>query len=792
MTELCFHCGSDMPMGRKLTALIDGVAQPVCCIGCQSVSLMISGADMTVFYRQRTRYSPKAAETTPATAEWFNDSAWLSSFTQADDNGIRRIPLLVTGMSCAACSWLIEQFLLKVPGVIGVDIQLSLSRVVIRLAPETPPSEAIEQLQSLGYGIRPWRNDSRLKQLRAEVKSDIRRLGVAGIGMMQVGMFAIALHAGDLQGIDAELQQLLRLFSAPLTLFVLLYSGRTFFYNAWQHAKKGGLIMDSSVSLALILATGASLWATFKGGGETYYDSVTMFVFFLLLARFIEKRLRNTDLLALVRIEDALPEFVMVKKAQQWQRLPRQNIEVGDEIQVQAGDAIAFDGQVINGASAVEESVFTGESVPRPVTVGDHLYSGTVNAQSVLEMRVGSHYRDSRLAALQQDVDEARHAKPPYLKLIDQIAARFVAVIIIAAAITALIWLWVDPERALWSALAVLVVACPCALSLATPAALAAATAALRKRGIRVHGEFGLLAAADADWVLIDKTGTLTETSLAIDVIETSSECTTETALGLAAALQTFSQHPAARPFHTMDAEADIRDITSLPGRGMQGKWRGQTLRLGSRAFCEALADLPPPPDNSHYWLALVHNKQWLSWIGLAETLRPGAGEAIAQFKLAGTEVCILSGDNSARVADIARQLDVDFRANCQPSDKLVQLEQARRAGAKVMAIGDGLNDAPLLSAADVSIAVASATALTKAQADFVIAEGDLTALITIVSIAKRCRRIIRQNLYWAAGYNFIAIPFAAAGFVAPWLAAIGMSLSSLIVVLNALRLRRG
>ena len=753
---------------------------------------MISGADMTAFYRERTQYAPKAEPATQAIGEWFNDSAWLASFSQADDQGILSIPLLVTGMSCAACTWLIEQFLLKVPGVISVDIQLSLSRVVIRLATQTPPSEAIERLQALGYGVRPWRTDNRLKQLREELKRDIRRLGVAGIGMMQVGMFAIALHAGDLQGIDAELQQLLRLFSAPLTLFVLLYSGHTFFYNAWQHAKQGGLIMDSSVSLALILATGASLWATVKGGGETYYDSVTMFVFFLLLARFIEKRLRNADLLALVRIEDALPEFVMVKKAQHWQRLPRQHIAVGDEIQVQAGDAIAFDGQVINGASAVEESVFTGESVPRPVAVGDHLFSGTVNAQSVLEMRVSSRYRDSRLAALQQDVDEARQAKPAYLKLIDQIAARFVAVVIIAAALTALIWLWIDPDRALWSALAVLVVACPCALSLATPAALAAATAALRKRGIRVHGEFGLLAAADAHWVLIDKTGTLTETALAIDVVETNRDCASETALWLAATLQAFSQHPAARPFHGIDADADISDITAVPGQGMQGQWQGHTLRLGSLAFCESLAILPPPPDNRHYWLALVHNTQWLAWIGLAETLRAGAHEAVAQLKASGADVCILSGDSSARVADIARQLDVGFQANCQPADKLARLQQAQQTGAKVMAIGDGLNDAPLLSAADVSIAVASATALTKAQADFVIAEGDLTALTTIANTAKRCRRIIRQNLYWAAGYNFIAIPFAAAGFVPPWLAAIGMSLSSLIVVLNALRLRRG
>ncbi len=563
--------------------------------------------------------------------------------------------------------------------------------------------------------------------------------------------------------------------------------------------------MDSSVSLALIVATLASLWSTLKGGGDTYYDSVTMFVFFLLLARFVERRLRDADLIALARLEDGLPEFVTALREGNWTRTPRDQVLVGDRLRVAAGEAIAFDGEIADGKSAVEESVFTGESVPRTVAPGDAVYAGTVNREATLDINITSSYRDSRLAALANDVERARGEKPPYLQLIDRIAARFVAFILFAATATFLAWLAIDSSRAVWSALAVLVVACPCALSLATPAAIASATAWLRKRGIMVRGEFGLLAAADADTVLIDKTGTLTETRLAIDNIVLATARTEladpdtarEYILSLAAGLQQVSSHPAARPFHTLQAAPGIERVQVVAGAGMTGFIAGSPaeatqLRLGSLDHCRALApDLPDPPDDSHYWIALVDDHGWLAWIGLSETLRTGASGTIAQLKSLGLSVELLSGDSEARVRNIASQLDIPFRGALSPGDKLVTMQNLQRQNHCVIAIGDGLNDAPLLTAADASIAVAGATALAQTQADFVVLEDDLQRVTTIVNAARAARRIMRQNLWWAAGYNLLGIPFAALGYVPPWVAAIGMSLSSLIVVLNALRLRR-
>lgn len=796
-TSLCFHCGDKIPADCDLTVTIEERAEPVCCIGCKTVAQLLVASDMTAFYLQRTDYAPQPGEVDQSVVNWFRDGDWVASFSQETPTGIQ-LPLLVTGMTCAACTWVIEKFLLRHDNVIEVDINLSQSRALLTLKPNSDPAPPIETLLSLGYGARPWRTDERLTEMREESRRDLRRLGVAGVGMMQVGMFAIALHAGALQGIDPDIQQLLRGFSAPLAIFVVLYSGRDFFSNAWQHFRHGALVMDSSVAIALSVATVASLWATVNGGGDTYYDSVTMFVFFLLLARFVEKRLRDADLIALVKLEDSLPEFVNLLKDDQWQRVPREKINIGDRLRIGVGDGISFDGLVLSGYSALEESVFTGESVPRSAGPGEKVFAGTVNQEGNLDIEVLAGFRESRLAGLVSDVERARLEKPPHLQLIDKIAARFVGFVLLAAAGTTLAWWLIDPSRALWTGIAVLVVACPCALSLATPAAVASATARLRGLGIRVRGEFGLLAAAEVDSVLIDKTGTLTQTQLDVSKVVHAAQIDRDSVLGLAAALQQFSNHPAAQAFHQLPSRTGVSDVELVPGAGVTGRWSPDNgsedhhLTLGSLNFCSTrVDDLPPPPDTDHYWVALVSDRQWLAWIGLSESLRPGGKACIEGIRALGLDILMLSGDQTARVAAIAQQLGIPYRAALSPEGKLSILTAMQSQGQRILAVGDGLNDAPLLGAADASVAVAGATALAKAQADFLITDDDLSRLPLILAYARTTRRIMRQNLVWAASYNVIGIPFAALGYVAPWIAALGMSLSSVLVVLNALRLRR-
>lgn len=754
---------------------------------------LIAGADMTAFYRQRTDYPPTPDQQSAQTSDWYNDKTWLQTFAKVDAEQ-QEIPLMVTGMSCAACAWVIERFLQELEEVQSVHIQLTLGKVTVNLLPGCAANPVIDVLQQLGYRVQPWRADSRLQQMREDYRRDLRRIGIAFLGMMQVGMFAIALHAGALQGIDTELQQLLRLMSAPLTLFVLGYSGREFFERAWQHLRHRTLIMDSSVSLALILATSASLWSTLQGGGETYYDSVTMFVFFLLLARFVEKRLRDRDLIQLVRVADELPEFVAVLRDQQWQRLPRHTVQPGEIIRVATGEAIAFDSRVTTGTSVVDEAVFTGESLPRTVQKDDIVFAGTINEGSSLELMVEHGFSDSRLAALSQDIDRAGDDKPPHLQLIDLFAARFIGVVLTAAVITFVVWWNIEPARAFWASIAVLVVACPCALSLATPAALTAGNAWLGRRGVRVRSETGLLAIAAADHVIFDKTGTLTETQLVISTICTAQGINIDAALSTAAALQQFSSHPAARPFHQRAHNNAVRNVEIVAAQGVEG-WdseRNVKLRLGSLTFCREIAPgLPDRPDESHYWVALVEDGRWLAWISLSETLRSGTQKLVDELKREALTLEILSGDTEARVHQIASSLGLTYTASLRPEEKLAEIKQRQSTGVTVMAIGDGLNDAPLLRAADVSIAVAGATALAQAQADFVITEENTNRLLMIRKAAQATRRITRQNLLWAAGYNLLGLPLAALGYVPPWAAALGMSASSLLVVLNALRLRR-
>jgi Cu2+-exporting ATPase len=475
----------------------------------------------------------------------------------------------------------------------------------------------------------------------------------------------------------------------------------------------------------------------------------------------------------------------------QWTRVPRATINIGERIRIPTGEAVAFDCEVLRGESLIDEAVFTGEALPRRVQPGDALFAGTVNRDASIEAEVNSSYRDSRLAALQERIATARRGKPKYLRLIDRWAAQFVSFVIIAAALTALGWATIDPERSLWTALAVLVVACPCALSLATPATLASATAWLQQRNIWVHGEYGLLAAPNVDLLLIDKTGTLTDTNLTLAQVHTSPRLSKTEALSVAAAIQQFSQHPAAKPFHQHPAAAGVDAVEAVPGRGMVAQWRGRQLRLGSYEYCAELGSIPATPDDSHYWVALADSEGWLAWFGLGEALRPDAVALMDAVRQRGIDVKIVSGDRNTRVAAIAEQLGVEFQGGATPADKLAIIRDAQSKKRTVLAVGDGLNDAPFLGAADVSIAVANATALTRVEADFAIDEARLDRIITILEISDQNRRVTRQNLLWAASYNLLGIPLAAVGWVPPWLAAIGMSLSSLLVVLNALRLRR-
>ncbi|MHA7817094.1 MAG: heavy metal translocating P-type ATPase [Pseudohaliea sp.] len=793
----CYHCGEAVPPGADFSVCINGEEQPMCCPGCRAVAALIAESGLGRFYEQRTAWSERPPEVPTGDLDpWriYDDPELAATFSERGEDGLLRARLLLGGMTCAACTWLVESTLRRLPGLKAANVNLAQARLDVTLdAGVLPLAEVFARVAAMGYRVAPFRSDAQQRELDREHRADLRRLAVAGIGMMQVGMFAIALHAGDLQGIASEYRGLLRWFSLLVAGFVVLFSARPFFQSAWRHLRQGALVMDLPVALAIGLAFGASVYATITASGEVYFDSVVMFTFFLLLARFAEKRLRYRDAFLWNDAEAALPAAVRVRAGDRVEQRPRQRLAAGDRVLVPAGEMVPIDGEVVDGTSAVREDTFNGEPLPRSVGAGDVVYAGTVNVEGGIELVASGSYRDSRLAALQRSIEAAATEKPRIAQLADRIAAWFIGTVLLATAATALTWWFLAPEKAFWIALSVLVISCPCALALATPAALANAAAALRRAGVIVRGENALEAVARASDVVFDKTGTLTAGQLAIDEIRLTGDLAEPEVLALCAALQAWSTHPLADAFRHVEAAPGVDAVRYHVGAGLEGKWRGQCWHLGSLAFCRRLCPrLDDPPEDGRYWIGLCSAAGASALIALQDPLRPAAAAVLADARARGLRLTLLTGDASGHGARLGAELAFDtVRTGLAPVEKSAAVAALQRTGAVVMMVGDGLNDAPVLRVADASLAVAGATDLARTQADFVVADGDLDRVSLLLSHATKCRSVIRQNLAWALGYNGVGIPLAALGHVPPWAAAIGMSLSSLLVVGNSLRLAR-
>lgn len=771
----------------------------MCCPGCRAVAGLIAANGLESFYQQRTAFSDRPQDSQPDQTnqyQIYDDPELAAQFCEVEPDGLVTARLLLGGVTCAACTWLIEQSLTQHVGVQAASVNLQQSRLTIAFDPkQLKRSDIFSHVEALGYRPRPFQASTQREQMTDEYRRDMRRLGVAGFGMMQVGMFAVALHAGDIQGMEDKYQSLLRGVSLLVASFVVYYSASTFFSTAWRHLKQGVLVMDLPVALAIGLAWIASTWATLSGTGQVYFDSVVMFTFFLLLGRFLEQRVRQRHALNWSDTQGMLPDAVNTLRDGHWKMVAREQVEKNEVVLVRSGEVIPVDATIVQGSSAVKEDTFTGEHLPRAVTSGDTVYAGTINTEGALQVRVLGSYRDSRLAALQRSVNTAEFAKPRLATLADRLAAWFVGAILLITATTAAIWYQIDPQQALWVALSVLVISCPCALALATPAALANAASALRAGGVIVRGENALEALSRCTHILFDKTGTLTEGYLEVVQIETLANASTDQVMAIAAALQQYSNHPVSRAFVEADlANAPTTDLSNVVyeiGAGLEGIAKGTRYRMGSEQFCRALnKDLPAPPSPGLYWVALCSEDTPLAWFGLSDRTRDEAKSVINQAKQLGLVVGLLTGDSSAQGPLLAKQLGIhDVHCNMNPQQKMQHVQSLQHQGAVVVMVGDGLNDAPVLAVADSSFAVAGATDLARTQADFVIVGGDLWTVINTWRKACKCRKIILQNFSWALGYNMCAIPLAAMGFVPPWAAAIGMSLSSLLVVANSLRL---
>lgn len=793
----CFHCGLAVPAGSGFTVTINGKAEQMCCPGCQAVASAIVDGGLENFYRFRSA-SNERMDVQQLNANWqiYDLPEVQSEFVLPLDQQLAQANLLLEGISCAACSWLIETQLKKFSAVKSVSVNVSTHRCAIVWSPaQMPLSELFSSLAHIGYQPRPATDDQQQEFFKKENRRALFRLGVAGFGMMQAMMVAVGIYFGATGAWLDFLRWLSMLCATP----VVFFSASPFFKAAWRSIKSRQLIMDVPVALAIGLAYGASVWATVTSTGEVYFESVSMFAFFLLLGRHIEQRARHRNRLAFGNLAQLMPLTACCVTRQNdeeiTKNIPLKLLAVGDLVLVKAGETFPCDGVITSGQSDVVESLITGESLPVQKQVGDKVIAGTINGQSPLRVRVTAIGGATQLSGIERLATQAAEDKPKQVVMADRMARFFIARLLVICCGVFLFWWFKDSSRAFWITLSVLVVTCPCALALAMPAALSAATANLRQRGFLVARGHVIESLTGITRAIFDKTGTLTRGHFRIAEVKTLTSHSREQVLAIAAALEVESTHPIAKAFAGVTKTAVADAVKQTTAAGVEAEIAGELYRIGTPEFAAGiLTGKPTPavPDQHRLWLLLANSSDALAWIALEDEVRPDAAQAIAELTRMGIAVELLSGDQSGAVAQVASQLGIaEFTAGARPDAKLARMSMTQLQGDRVLMVGDGINDVPVLAGADVSVAMASASDLAQTRADTVLLNNQLINLPFAIRLAQRTRKIIKQNLYFSLGYNIVALPLAASGHVAPWAAAMGMTASSLFVVFNALRLSK-
>lgn len=793
----CFHCGGAVFPESLHSITVDGVSQPVCCAGCAAAAALILDQGLGRFYEFRVP-AGEAPSSQPHNWSAYDRELAQRRYTHACGAAEREVSLQIDGLHCAACAWLVDNSLRRLDGMIDIQVNASSGRAEARFDPaRVALSRILATIHTLGFEPRPISFTAAAPQDGAERRAALKRLGVAGFGMMQVMTYAVSLYAGAMDGIAPNLEQLLRFVSLLVATPVVLYAAQPFFVAAWRGLVARRLVMDLPVALSIGTAYAFSAWSTLRGTGAVYFDSAVMFTFFLLLGRYVEMSLRHRCGMQREAIARLLPDSVLRLRDEIEERVMPDELGVGDRVRVLAGERVPADGAVLTGSTEVDESLLTGESAPRPRGPGDPLIAGTLNLGSPVEMRVLSVGQDSTLAAISRLLERAQQSRPRIGAVADRVASGFLLAVLVFALLVGIYWSHVDASRVLPTVLAVLVVTCPCALSLATPAALAAGMTRLARSGLLVSRGRALESLARAQCVVFDKTGTLTEGRPRVSEVHLFGGVSREDCLSLVAALERHSEHPVARAFAEVPPAGAATEVHAIAGQGIEGRVAGVRYRVGRADYVRGVIEgpavvVPLAADANRTVVYLGYAAGLLASISLTDSLREDACRTIAHLKALGLTPLIASGDRPEAVAGSANALGgLASLADLRAADKLALVRDLQQRGKTVVMVGDGVNDAPVLAGADVLVAIGNGTDLAKVSADIVLLGASLAPLGTAVETARSTMRVIRQNMGWAIVYNAIAVPMAAAGWLQPWMAAIGMSTSSLLVVLNAMRLLR-
>ena len=806
--QYCYHCNEVIPQNLLLYVEIENKKQPMCCLGCQAVANAIIDYGLSDFYKFRTESSIKPEQLIPEQLRHFSaydEDVLQQGFLETEEDGVKSISLILADMTCPACVWLVESRLGAMPGVSSINVNYSSQRAKVKWNDSACQlSDILKTIAGLGYKVRPYDISQGQKQLNEEQNSQLRRIGLAGVLGMQVMMISIALYVGDWSGMENNYRVFLSWISLLLTTPVILYSAQLFFIRAWRDLRLFRTGMDVPVSLGLLIAYSNSVWATISGAGQIYYDSIVMFVFFLLAGRYFEFRARRQSSLHVDNIGQLLPsiacKIVKNNEIYEHETVAVSTLQKDDLLLICPGEIIPVDGYLIEGETTVNEALLTGESAPVFKSLSAMLIGGSTNLEQTIKMRVSKVGKDTVCSHIYKLMEQGQSIKPEMLALSHQVSAWFVFSVLIIALVTAVYWFTYNP--ALWVSItiSVLVVSCPCALSLATPVALAAAASRLMKSGIILVNSNVIETLSKVTAFVFDKTGTLTEGQLKISkIVSLSSKSQTE-CLAIAKAIEINSAHPLARAFTNYSVERKnkyARKIKHYPGSGMSAEVDGCQYYLGNEKFIKqktgieldnVISSVKEESDST--FMLFADNTEIHCIFVLRDRIRNGAQELMDYLNTSNKTVRLLSGDNEASTSKLANYLKIDnYLAAQSPAGKMLALEKMQASGEIVAMLGDGVNDAPVLACANASIAMGDGAALANANADLILLQGNLTKLIEAIEIAAMTKKVIRQNMKWAIAYNLTALPLAITGLITPWMAAIGMSLSSLIVVINSNRI---
>ncbi|HHF3029643.1 cadmium-translocating P-type ATPase [Vibrio diabolicus] len=783
MCESCYHCGEDVPANTDFKVDILGESRKMCCPGCETVAQTIVDSGLVSYYQYRTAPAEKAdlvPEQLQALIHYDNEDV-QSEFVRNREN-VSEVTLSLEGVSCAACAWLIEKQVSNTAGLVSIRVNTTTNRALLAWDnTQVRLSELLSVIHKLGYKAAPFEADKQEASYHRMMKQYLYRLGIAGLATMQVMMLAVALYLEVFGDLEPEFKNYFRWVSLIFATPVLLYSALPFYLNAWRSIKGRTLGMDVPVSIALIFAYVASLIATVTEQGEVFFESTSMFTFFLLVGRFLEMRARRKAAAASGNLLKLIPAIATTLDGEQ---IPVKTLKVGDRIRVLPGEHIPADGKVISGRIHIDESMLTGESVHVVKREGDAVYAGTLNGDESFELEVMSCKADSMISNIVRLQDEAQHSKPKIAEIADVVARYFVGAILIISAGTWFYWHQTKPDDAFWIMLSVLVATCPCALSLATPTALTCATSRMGNFGILLRKGHVFETLCKINHLVVDKTGTLTKGDIEICDTKVLSDLPKEDCLSLAAALEAHANHPIARSFASYaNDDFVVYEVQNVIGSGIEGIWNGKIVKIGSAVFVQGKES-----DESHAVYLSVDGEHVASFY-YRDPIRKESKAFVQRFADAGIKTTLLTGDSLSNARPVANEIGIDHVvASAKPEDKLAYLKSLDEDSITMM-VGDGINDAPTLAGAHLSVAMGGGTDVAKASADMTLLGDNLEKLLEARLLALRTRKIIRENLAWSLGYNLLILPLAVAGLVAPYIAVVGMSASSIIVVSNSLRL---